>query len=177
LDGLLEQKKFKIDNEAFDEVESILNDNKIKIDNLFDQIEAIAFSKTFSKIEIAKIFNKEKRKANWKFKITNDNNIIPLKIIELVELTCVSRTFINLYKYTSTHTHSGFVSIDHFEKMRGKQVPDNYVDPLINQANILTMFLIKDICLIDPNAQKVFLTFSDNDKQDILGINKAFRKI
>lgn len=176
LDGLLEQKKFKIDNGDFEEVESILKDNKIKIDNLFDQIESITFCKTFPEIELGKIFNKEKRKAQWKFKITEGNNITPLKIIELVELTCVSRTFINLYKYASTHTHSGFVSIEHFEKMRGKQVSDDYVNPLVNQANILTIFLIKDICLIDPNAQKVFLTFSDNDRQDIIGINKAFRK-
>ncbi|MBI3518669.1 MAG: hypothetical protein HY062_04840 [Bacteroidetes bacterium] len=177
LDGLLEQKKFKINNDDFEEVESILNANKTKIDSLFDQITATAFYKTITKTELVKIFDTDKRKTNWKFKITEDNRIIPLKIIELVELTCVSRTFINLYKYTSTHTHSGYVSIEHFEKMRGKQVSDDYVNPLVNQANILTIFLIKDICSIDTNAQKAFLNLSDNTRHEIIGINKAFRKI
>jgi len=177
LDGLLEQKKFKVDTTDFEEAGSMLNNNQEKIDDLFNQIVSTNFFKTLPTTQSIKIINTEKRKVNWKFNLSSNLNISPLKIIELVELTCVSRTFINLYKYTSTHTHSGFVSIQHFEKMRGKVVSDNYVNPLVIQAIILTMFLIKDICFIDTNAQDVFLTFADKDKQNIIGINKAFRKI
>jgi hypothetical protein len=177
LDGLLEQKKFKIDNNDFEEAQSILEANSIKIANLFKQIETSKFNELLDKTDALKILNKEKAKVNWKFKIREDSVIIPLKIIELVEFTCVSRIFVNTYKYTSTHTHSGFVSIEHFEKMRGKQVSDDYVNPFVTQAIILTIFLINDICLIDSNVRNAFYAFSENDKQDIIGINKAFRKL
>jgi hypothetical protein len=176
-DGLLEQRKFRINDTDFDGAEKVLNDNQQKIDNLFDQIERMTFYKSLSPTESHKIFDRSKNKVNWKYRIEGSSVIKPMNIIELVEYVCVSRSFVNLYKYTSTHTHSGFISIEHFEKMRGSQVSDNYVNPLITQAIVLTIFLINDICLIDPKAQKAFLAFSDRDRHDIIGINNSFRKI
>ena len=154
-------------------MESIL----IKVnENLFNKIELTNFSRNIPESQLIKIFDRGNRKVNWKYKITDNLKVSPFKIIELVEYTCVTRVFVNLYKYTSTHTYTGFISIEHFEKMRGKQVSDEYVNPLVTNAIILTLFLIKDICTIDTNAEKTFSTFSDKNQKDIIGINKALRK-
>jgi hypothetical protein len=40
----------------------------------------------------------------------------------------------------------------------------------------VTILLIKDICSIDENAEKVYLKFSQKDKTDFDGINKAIRE-
>ena len=177
LDGLLEQKKFRVDNSDFDEVESILNENKSRIENLFVQIENNIFYKSLPEEQSLKIFNKKEKKYNWKYKITDGLIIRPLQIIELVEMTCVARIFVNSYRYTSIHTHTGFISIEHFEKMRGKEVSDDYINPLATQSIILTIFLINDICSIDANAQNVFLTFANKDRENIIGINTVCRKV
>lgn len=99
-----------------------------------------------------------------------------MSIIDLIEFTCPTRGFYNLYRYSSIHTHSGYISVEQFENQRGKIISEQYVDSLTRMVIFVTILLIKDICSIDENAEKVYLKFSQKDKTDFDGINKAIRE-
>jgi hypothetical protein len=174
LDSLISKQKFKIEKSDFDLAESIIENDRKKIDNLFNDIPNHPFVDIIGRKQLISILDSKKKKARWRFTI-EEGIIIQLKIIDLVELCCPKRAFSNIYKYASMHTHSGFVSIDQFQQIRGKIIPNDYVDSYLDIAIILTMFIIKDICTIDRNALKEFERFPKQDIFEINGIDKTFR--
>lgn len=141
------------------------------------EIENCFFYSLIPNNEISKIYDPINRKVCWRFLIDENLKIKQLKIIDLIEHVCCQRAFINLYKYSSVHSHSGFVSIEHFEKVRGKIISDEYSNAFTKQAIYLVMFLIKDITEIDENARTAFNNLPIKEQNDISGINKAFRNI
>ena len=96
-----------------------------------------------------------------------------MKIIELVEQICKTDAFINTYKYASVHSHSGYISIEHFEKTRSKPISDEYTDPLTRLAIYLTAMIIEDICKIDENAGNQFLYLPEFVRDFITGMKKS----
>jgi hypothetical protein len=177
LDGLLEKSKFKIETADFEQAATILKQDEKRIENLCKEIEANNFYSIIPPNELLKIYEHTsiKKKVGWKFNFSSDSKIRPLKIIELVEQVCPTRAFVNTYKYTSVHTHSGYLSIEHFENMRGKEVSNAYTDPIIRLATYLTAFIIKDMCDTDENAAKRFKNSPIGEQKFVNGITEAFR--
>jgi len=176
LDGLKEKKKFKVEMSDFDGVETILANDQAIIDQLHKEIEGTVFYNSLPVSEAIKIYNPLKHIYAWKFSISTDFKIKPLKIIELIELVFCKRSFVNLYKYTSIYTHSGYVAIQHFEKYRGKVIPPNYSNPLAQHALFMTLFLIKDICVSDDSNQ-AYSSLLPGEINYINLRNKTFRNI
>ncbi len=178
LDGIYERRKFKTEIADFDspsDYKDYVETEDRRIDTIIRLIQNSNVYKDFSPTEVNKIFKPDKRKINWRFLI-NDNKINSLKIIELIEYTCPPRMFFNFYKNASFHTHSGFNSIDQHKRERGKVIDNDKSDTLVRLVIFLTIFLIHDITLIDKESKKVFDGFSDEIKNDIIGINKEFKQ-
>jgi hypothetical protein len=175
IDGLFEKKKFKIDYENLPELKIVEEKDKKELSEMLDLIKLNPFYNSLNAIELLKIYDPERRKSLWKFSITENYKVRPLKIIELVEQICKTDAFINTYKYTSVHTHSGFISIEHFEKTRSKPISEEYTDPLTRLAIYLTALIIEDICKIDKNAGTQFLSLPEFFRDFITGINKSIR--
>lgn len=175
IDGLFEKKKFKIDYENLPELKIVEEKDKKELSEMLDLIKLNPFYNSLNTIELLKIYDPERRKSLWKFSITENYKVRPLKIIELVEQICKTDAFINTYKYTSVHTHSGFISIEHFEKTRSKPISEEYTDPLTRLAIYLTALIIEDICKIDKNAGTQFLSLPEFFRDFITGINKSIR--
>jgi hypothetical protein len=106
--------------------------------------------------EIDKVLDVAKNKAIWKYELQPGNKLRPLKITELIQMTCRMDAFLNMYRYTSLFSHSNYVSVDQFRQMRGKPVADDYAEPLIRLAIFLTTLLIDDMCSTDHNAARTF---------------------
>lgn len=175
IDGLLEKKKFKIDYENLPNLKIIQEKDKQELSEMLELIKENSFYNSLEASELAKIYDPERRKSLWKFSITENNKVRPLKIVELVEQICKTDAFINTYKYTSVHTHSGFISIEHFEKTRSKPISEEYTAPLTRLAIYLTALIIEDICKIDENAGIQFLFLPEFFRDFITGINKSIR--
>ncbi|QBZ98874.1 DUF5677 domain-containing protein [Flavobacterium sangjuense] len=175
IDGLFEKKKFKIDYESLPELKPVQEKDKQELSEMLELVKKNPFYNSLEPSELAKIYDPEKRKSLWKFAIAENNKIRPLKIIELVEQICKTDAFINAYKYSSVHSHSGFISIEHFEKTRSKPISDKYTDPLTRLAIYLTALIIEDICIIDENARIQFLSLPAFFQDFITGINKSIR--
>ena len=142
---------------------------------MFELIKTNPFYNLLETTELVKIYDPEKRKSLWKFSINENYKVRPLKIIELVEQICKTDAFINTYKYASVHTHSNFISIEHFEKTRSKPISEEYTDPLTRLAIYLTALIIEDICKIDKNARNQFTSLPPFFQDFITGINKSIR--
>jgi hypothetical protein len=177
LDGLLEKRKFRVENSDFLEAETILKQDAKRIEYLCIEIEQNNFFNKFPKTEQLKIYESTntRKKVAWKFNISNDFKIRPLQIIQLVEQICPTRAFVNTYKYSSIHTHSGYLAIEHFENVRGKEVPTEQKEPIIKIAIYLTVFLITDMCNSDEQARKEFENLPTGIQDIINGINNSFR--
>jgi len=175
IDGLFEKKKFKIDYESMPILKSVQEKDKLELSDMLELVKKNLFYNSLEVSEVGKIYDVEKRKSLWKFVINENNKVRPLKIIELVEQVCKTDAFINAYKYASVHTHSGFISIEHFEKTRSKPISEEYTDPLTRLAIYLTALIIEDICKIDENAKTQFLSLPDFFRDFITGINKSIR--
>lgn len=177
LDGLLSKRKFDIETSDFKKAEEILSKDKQTITTLHSVIENNPYFNLIPKIELIKIYNPSKEKVSWKFTLSEELNIKPLKIVELIKLIFPGRVFTNFYKYSSMHTHSGYLSVEHFENFRGKAVSDEHVDTLTELGIYLTAFLIRDLCLIDEKVYLVFLQFPLYEQNYINQMNKNFRHI
>ena len=175
LDGLYQKRKYDIDNSDFKNAEDILKKDNELINNTQKQIEKSEFFKNLNPNQSIKIYNPECKSANWRFLIKNDI-IKPKKIIDLVEHVCKQKGFVNLYKYSSIHSHSNFPAIAEFKDTRGKILSDTHTEPITNYATIMTCLLISDICEIDKNAKSKFDTFPGGVKEYINGITKAIKK-
>jgi len=155
IDGLFEKQKFEIMETDFLQAKSIIDSDKKILDLAIRDFENCELYSQLSKDQIKKIYKPETRKFSWRFLLDGDK-IVPLKITELVKHTCRTRDFINNYRYTSIHTHTNYLALEHFEQTRGKPISEEYTNPNIKLAIYLTSMLISDICSIDSNAEKAF---------------------
>ena len=178
LDGFIEKRKFRIEKSDFELAESIGDSDQKTVANLTNQLIASAFAKNLGENQLNKLITIKESKVkrtSWRF-LHKNGEIRPLTIIELIEYSCPARAFYNLYRYSSMHTHSGYVSVEQFEKVRGQIISDQYADTLIRMSIYITIFLIKDICAIDKGAATEYLKFSQADKDDIDGANRELRE-
>jgi hypothetical protein len=174
LEGLFEKKKFRVPDSALTGVKETLSSDEAEIQVLHDQIEKHVFRNQFSPEEYGRIHNLKNKIAHWRF-LHKQGKVRLLKIIDLVEFTCPMSAFFNLYRYASMHTHSGYVSIKHFEKVRGRLVSERYVNNFPRTASILIIFLINDLIAIDVNANAAFNEFHKSHQEEFKGINHACR--
>lgn len=174
LDGLFQEKKYEIEMTDFEGVDRILKLRDDEIKTIITSINNSEFIKNITPNELAKIYDSEKKKANWKFLIES-NKIKPLKIIELIKHCCKTRSFVNTYKHASVHTHSNFPAIEEFKNTRGKEISDEYTGPIVRLAIFLTCVMISDICIIDGNAKNKLDEFPDLMKNFIIGINNSIK--
>lgn len=179
LDGLLEKRKFKVETTSFPQVETIQKQDEKRIEKLFNEIEQDNFFGKIPQAEQLKIYERTntKKRVVWKFNISIDLKIRPLKIIELVEQVCPAAAFVNMYKYSSVHTHSGYLSIEHFENTRSNAISNEYTDPIVRLVIYLTVTLIKDMCDTDENARSMFMSLPVGEQNFINGITNAVRNI
>lgn len=175
LDGLYQKKKYDIGNSDFKNASEILKKDDELIRETQEQIEHTDFFKNLNSDQSIKVYNPEHKSANWKFIIRN-NLIKPKKIIDLIKHVCKQKGFVNLYKYTSIHSHSNFPAIAEFKDTRGKIISDTHTEPITNYATIMTCLLISDICAIDKNAKLKFETFPKELKEYINGITKTIKE-
>ncbi len=174
IDGLNEKQKYKVDINDFKGAEDKLKVNQTQINYLVNEIKESSFYKKNKPSELLKVFNPDKKRYSWKF-IFESGQIKPMRIMSLIEHTCKTRGFINAYRHTSTHTHSGYLSIEEFENFRNKQIPESYTKPLISHAILITCMLIYDICSIDKNANSAFEKLPIKIRTLINGITKSIR--
>ncbi|SDS11533.1 hypothetical protein SAMN05216503_2021 [Polaribacter sp. KT25b] len=175
LDGLYQKRKYDIDKSDFEKAEEILKKDNELINNTQKQIEQSEFFKKLNSEQSIKIYNPNFKSANWKFLIKNDL-IKPKKILELVKHVCKQKGFVNLYKYTSIHSHSNFPALAEFKDTRGKIISDKHTEPTTEYATIMTCLLMSDICIIDKNAKSKFETFPKAIKEYINGITKVIKE-
>jgi len=174
LDGLYDKHKFEINDTDFKEAKFDIAKNKDIINETITRIQSNVFYKSIDNVEINKILDFDSKKAKWRFLVKN-NCIKPMNITALVNHTCCTRGMRNSYRYTSNHTHSNSLSIEHFESFRGKEIPDDYRNPQLDQAIFLTMLLISDICSIFPESKAIFESFHDKLKITINGFVHSIR--
>jgi hypothetical protein len=175
IDGFFEQNKAIIDLKNEDlKRQKEFNDKKLE--KVLDEIKQNSFYQSLQPSELIKIFNPEKKKSLWKFTISESHRIRPLKIIELIEHVCRISGFLNAYKYSSIHSHSNFISLEHFEQTRGKKISNEATDPLTRIAIYLTALLLEDICKTDENAKFEFSLLPNKLIDFINGINKSIRE-
>lgn len=175
LDGLYEKQKFDFKENDFPEVLQILEKDKIILSETIEQLEQSFFYNKLPLSEINKVYKPLNPRVNWRFLINEDLKITPLKITELIKHTCKTRAFINNYIYATTHTHTNYLAIEHFQKMRGIPVPESYFKPIIKLAVYITCLLISDIIEIDKNAKNEFEKYHEIVKNYIIGISNAIK--
>ena len=74
------------------------------------------------------------------------------------------------------HTHAGFISVERYERIRGKVLPEGFFSPFINLGSYTTILLIKDLCTIDTNANSVFEAFDLKERDIINFVYGAIKK-
>ncbi|MEO8240552.1 MAG: hypothetical protein ABI576_20780, partial [Flavobacterium sp.] len=141
LDGLYDKAKFEINETDFKDAKKILDADKVILAETILKLETCNFFNSLNKIEINKIYKPDNNRVNWRF-IINENGIVkPLKIVNLIKHTCKTKAFINNYRYTSTHTHTNYLALEHFKQTRGIPISDNYVNPIIKLAIYITCLI------------------------------------
>lgn len=174
-DGLKEKSKFKIEHSDFAKAKEILENDKTDLKNTCQRIEENSLFLKMPQKEIAKIYKPLANKFLWKFLIEKDR-IKPKTISDLVAHICKIRAFINFYKYASIHTHSNFWSIEEFKTKRGKPIPEEEANSVIDLAIFLTTMIIIDITAIDDNADRAFKKLPSKTQEMIFGISSSIRK-
>lgn len=174
LEGYFEKRKFRVYETDFDEASQILKLDEKEMAAISSHVAHHRFRAQLDDQEFVRIFSEKDKKSNWRFLHKNGKARL-LKIIDLVEYTCPIRAYFNLYRYASMHTHSSFVSIEQFEKMRGQILSESYINNFPRMAAVLTVFLIVDLATIDKNAKMAFDAFPEIDKIDFNGIHYALR--
>ena len=175
LDGLYDKRRFIIKENDFPEAREILEKDEIILSETIEQLEQSNFYKILPITEINKVYKPLNSRTNWRFLINEDFKITTLKITELIKHTCRSRAFINNYRYTSTHTHTNYLAIEHFQQMRGIPVSEDYVKPIMKLAVHITCLIISDIIQIDKNAKEEFEKYHPEVKKYIIGISTAIK--
>lgn len=176
LDGLYDKSKFDISENDFDGAKEILDNEKQILIETINKIENNNFCKSLEKSELSKIYKPNKSITNWRFIIDDNLNVTTLKIFELINHSCKTKGFINIYRYASTHTHTNYLAIEHFKQTRGVPISEGYVNPIIKLAVYLTCLLISDIINVDKNAKSEFEKLPEKVKEYINGITKAIKK-
>jgi len=156
LDGLFDNERFDIDENNFVNVRDFIKRDKQELVETRRRFENCNFYSKLSASEIGKVYHPDKSRINWRFLIDDDLKITILNITDVIKHTCKTKEFINNYRYTSTHTHTNYLSIEHFKQIRGKAISDEYVNLKTKLAIYLTCLLIADICVIDKNAKEEF---------------------
>lgn len=174
-DGLKEKRKFKIEYSDFDEAKEILENDENDFKKTCQRIEKNSLFLKITEKEISKIYKPQDNKFLWKFLIKNES-IRPKTITDLVEHICKIRAFINFYKYASIHSHSNFWSIEEFKIKRGKPIPEEEANSVIDLAIFLTTMIIIDITAIDDNADRAFKKLPSKTQEMIFGISTSIRK-
>jgi hypothetical protein len=172
LDGLFQLTKYDIEINDFESAQSILETKTREREATIRELQENCFLKKFSESERVKIFDPEKKKAKWRFQFEN-RRIRPLQIIDLIKHCCKIRAFVNMYRYSSIHTHSNFPSVDEFREIRGRLINDKYIDSVTRLGIYLTCLMICDICRIDSNSKRKFDSLPKSLTGFIEGITKS----
>ena len=175
LDGLFDKQKLEIGENDFPEAKQLLEQDKRTLAETITKIDNNKFCKNLQKMELEKVYNPDKSRSNWRFLIDADFKITTLKITGLIKHTCKTRGFINTYRYASTHTHTNYVSIEHFKQTRGVPISDEYVNPIIKLAIYLTCLIISDMTIIDENAKLEFQNLPTELKEYVTGVTCAIK--
>jgi len=175
IDGLVDKQKLDINPEDFAGAGEILAKDQQTLQKTVEEFESSPFYKSLDPKQLEKIYKKDKRKYSWRFLIS-EGIITPLKITDLIEHTCRTRAFMNMYRYTSIHTHTNYLAIEHFEQTRSKPMSDDYTEPITRIAIYLTALFIYDLCEIDENAAAEYRKLEPAIKQYINGINQAIKQ-
>lgn len=154
IDGLFDKEKFSILDTDFTEAKENLEKDKEDLNKIVLDFETSGFFKKMTDGQLKKIYNPAKKRFSWRFLVTESGDITPLKITDLIKHTCKIRAFINTYRYTSIHTHTNYLAIEHFKQTRGKIISKEYTDPITRLAIYLTCMMIHDISLIDRNGKE-----------------------
>ena len=176
LDGIYEEKKYNIKSTDFEEADEVVNNKENQVSQIISEIKSSNFIKLIPRGHLRKIFDPDSRKSKWKFLIKG-NRVRVLQITQLIEHCCRSRNFTNMYKYTSLHTHSNFPAIAEFESIKGKTISTDYTNPITKLAVSLTCLFIYDICEIDQNARRDFLSWDLGIRNYINGISRSIKNI
>lgn len=175
IDGLVDKQKMDIGDDDFEGVGAILKKDEQILETAIQEFENCAFYKNIDTKELEKIYKPDKRRYSWRFLIS-ENKVIPLKITDLIKHTCKTRGFMNMYRYTSIHTHTNYLAIEHFEQTRSKPMSENYTEPITKIAIYLTALMIFDICKIDQNAKEEFDQLPIRIREYINGISESIKK-
>lgn len=175
IDGLHDKSKFDVHPTDYEGVTENLKRDEEVLKKTIEEFEASTFYSALHSGQLKKIYDPIKKKYSWRFLIDDGLTITPLKITELVKHTCKTRAFTNTYRYSSIHTHTNYLAIEHFEKTRGKTISANYTDPLTRLAIYLTCLIICDICKLDKNGENEFNNFPEKIKEFITGMSNSIR--
>lgn len=177
LDGLFEKRKFEYTDEIKQEAAAILAKDEADKSATVNHLKNNAFYLLLSPQEINRVLDVAKHKANWKYELKPDYELRPLKITELIQMTCRMDAFLNMYRYSSLYTHSNYASVDKFRQMRGKPVADEYAEPLLKLAIFLTTLVIDDMCVTDQNAARAFGELEPYFQRFITSMSGQIKKI
>lgn len=177
LDGLFEKRKFEHSPEIKQEYADVFAKDEADKQEALNQIANNKFYRQLDATQIARVLDAAKHKANWKYELQTNNILRPLKITELIQMTCRMDAFLNMYRYASLYTHSNYASVDKFRQMRGKPVPDDYAKPLIKLAIYLTALLIDDMCISDHNSARAFAELEPYFQRFITKMSSVIKKI
>jgi hypothetical protein len=176
IDGLFDKQKMDIGESDFEGAKEILEKDKIVLRHTSREFESLPFYRSLDQKQLYKIYKADKEKYNWRFTIDESGIITPLKISDLIKCTCKTRGFINTYRYTSIHTHTNYLAIEHFKQTRGVPISKEYTNPISKLAIYLTCLIISDICSLDENARSEFEVLPNEVKEYIEGIKNAIKK-
>jgi len=175
IDGLFDKQKMDIGEFDFESAKEILEKDKIVLRNTIREFEGLPFYRSLDQKQLYKIYKADKEKYNWRFTIGESGIITPLKISDLIKHSCKTRAFINTYRYTSIHTHTNYLAIEHFKQTRGVPISKEYTNPISKLAIYLTCLIICDMCFLDENARSEFEVLPDEVKEYIEGINSVIK--
>jgi hypothetical protein len=176
LDGLLEKRKFDYTEEMRLEMAESLQKDLTDKQATIERLKVNTFYRLLSQQEIERVFDISKNKAIWKYELKQDYKLRPLKITELIQITCRIDAFLNMYRYTSLYAHSNYTSVDKFRQMRGQLVSDDYAQPLLKLAIFLTTLVIDDMCLTDQNSRRAFGELEPHLQRSIIGMSSQIKK-
>ncbi|HEX7903874.1 MAG TPA: DUF5677 domain-containing protein [Chitinophagaceae bacterium] len=179
IDGLFEKQKFDIAESDFEGAKEILEKDKLILENTIQEFESLPFYQSLDPRQLYKIYKVDKsgkEKFNWRFTIDENGSITPLKISDLIKHTCRIKAFTNNYRYTSIHTHTNYLAIEHFQQMRGIPISDKYTKPITKLAIYLTCLFIRDMCILDENAKSEFQTLPYMVRDYIDGMANTIKK-
>lgn len=175
IDGLLDKQNLNIKPEDFEEAQSVLDKDAAILSDTRERLEQNNFYKSLPFNESKKLYKPGHNRVNWRFIIRDNLTIVPLKITELISHSCKMRSFTNLYKYTSMHTHTGYLSIEHFIATRGIHISERQVKPSIKLASFLTCLLIMDMHNLDERGKEEFHKLDLGMQNIIVGISDSIR--